>query len=115
MSTASSEQSLRRRWAIVIAERAGLSLHKSFARLSKRGQAALTNKCLLYSGVSKFDPFQVSQPFMHSACASKKAARMDRKSRLFAHSILSPDSWVADIEVEIDESLRSCPRIFPFR
>jgi hypothetical protein len=54
--------------------------------------------------VSKFDPFQVSQPFMRSACASKKAARMDRKSRLFAHSILSPDSWVADIEVEIDEA-----------
>jgi hypothetical protein len=39
---------------------------------------------------------------------------MGRKSRLFAHSISSPDSRFAELEVEIAESLRSCPRIFPF-
>jgi hypothetical protein len=37
-----------------------------------------------------------------------------RKSRLFAYSISSPDSQLADHEVEIAESLRPCPRIFPF-
>jgi hypothetical protein len=39
---------------------------------------------------------------------------MGRKSRLFAYSISSPDSQFADLEVEIAESLRPCPRIFPF-
>src|SRR5882757_5415567 len=41
-------------------------------------------------------------------------ARMGRKSGLFAHSISSPDSHCIDLEVEIAESLRPCPRIFPF-
>ena len=41
-------------------------------------------------------------------------AGMGRKSRLFAYSISSPDSQFADLGVEIAESLRPCPRIFPF-
>jgi hypothetical protein len=39
---------------------------------------------------------------------------MGRKSRLFACSISSPDPEFADVEVEFAESLRPCPRIFPF-
>jgi hypothetical protein len=39
---------------------------------------------------------------------------MGRKSRLFAHSISSLDSRFAELGVEIGESLRPCPRIFPF-
>jgi hypothetical protein len=39
---------------------------------------------------------------------------MGRNSRLFAHSISSPDSQFAHLEVEIAESLRPCSRIFPF-
>jgi hypothetical protein len=39
---------------------------------------------------------------------------MGRKSRLFAYSISSPDTRFARQEVEIAESLRPCPRIFPF-
>ena len=46
--------------------------------------------------------------------ASQEDARMGRKSRLFAHSISSPDSRLADLEAEIAESLRPCPQIFPF-
>src|SRR5882757_4569186 len=45
---------------------------------------------------------------------SPRNARMGRKSGLFAHWISSPDSHCADLEVEIAESLRPCPRIFPF-
>src|SRR5450631_1696797 len=40
--------------------------------------------------------------------------RMGRKSRLLAHSLPSLDSRVAGLEVEITESLRPRPRIFPF-
>jgi hypothetical protein len=40
--------------------------------------------------------------------------RMGRKSRLLAHSLPSLDSRVAGPEVEITESLRPRPRIFPF-
>jgi len=39
---------------------------------------------------------------------------MGRKSWLFAHSLSSLDSRFAELEVEIAESLRPCPRIFPF-
>jgi hypothetical protein len=39
---------------------------------------------------------------------------MGRKSRLSAHSISSPYSRFAELEMEIAESLRPCPRIFPF-
>ena len=55
-------------------------------------------------------------PASHSGVrpGSPRNARMGRKSRLFAHSISSPDSQFADLEVEIAESLRPCPRIFPF-
>lgn len=45
---------------------------------------------------------------------SPRNARMGRKSRLFAHSIPSPGSQFAELKVEIAESLRPCPRIFPF-
>src|SRR4051794_40632310 len=41
-------------------------------------------------------------------------AEMGRKSRLFAYSISSPNSEFADLEVKIAESLRPCPRKFPF-
>lgn len=40
---------------------------------------------------------------------------MRRKSRLFAHSLWSPDSRFAELEAGIVESLRAFPRIFPFR
>jgi hypothetical protein len=39
---------------------------------------------------------------------------MGRKSRLFAHSVSSPDCRFGELEVEIAESLRPCSRIFPF-
>ena len=39
---------------------------------------------------------------------------MGRKSGLFAHSIPSLDARFAELEVEIAESLRPSPRIFPF-
>jgi len=39
---------------------------------------------------------------------------MGRKSRLFAHSLWSPDSRFTELEAEIAESLRPFPRIFPF-
>jgi hypothetical protein len=45
---------------------------------------------------------------------SPRTATMGRKSRLFTHSTSSPDSRFADLEVEIAESLRPCPRLFPF-
>ena len=45
---------------------------------------------------------------------SPRSAGKGRKSRLFAHSTLSPDSRFAGLEVEIAESLRPCPQIFPF-
>ncbi|SIN88628.1 hypothetical protein SAMN05443247_00462 [Bradyrhizobium erythrophlei] len=43
-----------------------------------------------------------------------RSGRMGRKSPLFAHSISSSDFRFAHLEVEIAESLRPCPRIFPF-
>ena len=39
---------------------------------------------------------------------------MRRKSRLFAHSLWSPDSRLAELEAEIGENLRQFPQIFPF-
>ncbi len=39
---------------------------------------------------------------------------MGPKSRLFAYSILSPDSRFAHLKVENAESLRLYPQIFPF-
>src|SRR5258708_17679438 len=55
-------------------------------------------------------------PATHSCVRSgcPRNARMGRKSRLFAHTISSPDSGFAGLEVEIAESLRPCPQIFPF-
>src|SRR5882757_1170334 len=41
-------------------------------------------------------------------------ARQGRKCRLFAHSISSPDTQFAGLEVETAESLRPCLEIFPF-
>jgi hypothetical protein len=41
-------------------------------------------------------------------------ARMARKSWLFAHSVSSPDSWCAKVEVQTAESLRPFPQISPF-
>ena len=37
-----------------------------------------------------------------------------RKSRLFTHSVWSPNSWLAEVEEEIAESLRAYPQTFPF-
>ena len=39
---------------------------------------------------------------------------MGRKSRLFAHSLWSPDSRFAELAAEIPESLRPFLQIFPF-
>ena len=39
---------------------------------------------------------------------------MGRKSRLFAHSLWSPDSRFAELEGEMAESLRPFTQIFPF-
>jgi hypothetical protein len=39
---------------------------------------------------------------------------MGRKCRLFASLTLSPGSQLVELKVEIAESLRPCPRIFPF-
>jgi hypothetical protein len=58
-------------------------------------------------------------PATHSCVrpSSPSGARMARKSRVFAHSILSLDSWLADLEVEIAESLRPRPgpKLLAFR
>jgi hypothetical protein len=39
---------------------------------------------------------------------------MGRKYGLFAHSVLSLGAWFAELRLEISESLRLSPRIFPF-
>src|SRR5437763_9625193 len=44
----------------------------------------------------------------------QRELRMGRKSRLFMHSLSSLDSHSAELEVEMAESLRPYPRIFPF-
>jgi hypothetical protein len=41
-------------------------------------------------------------------------ARLRRKSALFTRSISSPDSQIGNLRAQIGESLRPCPRIFPF-
>ena len=43
-----------------------------------------------------------------------REARMGRKSRLFAHSLPSLDARFPVVDVVIAESLRPCPRLFPF-
>jgi hypothetical protein len=56
------------------------------------------------------------KPATHSGVrpGSARNARMGRKSPLFAHSLLSPDSQLANPGAPIAESLQPRPRKFPF-
>jgi hypothetical protein len=69
------------------------------------------SKGIFKAGMCKFESSQVRQALKRSAGFLKKKGR---KSRLFAYSISSPDSQFTDLNGEIPESLRPCPRIFPF-
>jgi hypothetical protein len=57
-----------------------------------------------------------ASPARHSADQPtfRNEVRMARKSGLFAHSFLSPDSRSAERKAEIPESLRQHAQIFPF-
>jgi hypothetical protein len=60
--------------------------------------------------ISRFDPAAaVRQSGVRPS--SQGDTGISRKFRLFAYSISSPDPQFADLEVEISESLRPCPRI----
>ena len=103
--------------------RARAALHlETIARLLilLRRSSAVFSKYALKSLNNQADPpFGGSippAPATHSGVrpGSRRDARMGRKSRLFAHSLSSPDSRFAGHEAEIAKSLRPFPRIFPF-
>jgi hypothetical protein len=65
------------------------------------------------TSISRFESSRPSQPFVRSAGFARKRQN-GPEIAAFREFILSPDSRFADPEVEITESLRPCPQIFPF-
>jgi hypothetical protein len=60
--------------------------------------------------LSRLDSYRPQPPTR----AFGQAAQEARNGPELPHSILSQDSLFAGLEAQIDESPRSCPRIFPF-
>jgi hypothetical protein len=61
----------------------------------------------------EFDPSVSSYADLLSVRLPKKPEK-GPEIRLFVHSVLSPNSWFAEVEVQMAESLRPYPQIFPF-
>ena len=66
------------------------------------------------NGICQFDTCRPSQPFRRSARLPKKRENGPEIPAFRVFDFVSVGSRVADLEVEIAESLRPCPRIFPF-